>query len=342
MRDLYARARLPRYAAPRSIEKVLPRLSPSDRQAIEMILLDARRRAIYDRTHAVVEEIGRVRAILGERVADLNRGPHYTDFIFKSPRAGERHKENHGKPRRRASRVAIVVLTVLVVSAGITTYLTTSEARFDDRLPEPPAEVGSTPHTQVDAYPESSRVMNLPPAKGPILRDGDSQISHSGGTVTHLEGRNPPSNTTATAPTIPQPEPLALPLTGTVSSFGDGVAPFRILVPHGDSHYYVKLERGFGRSVQEFGRSTDVITLFIRSGESVETKVPLGQYILKYAEGTQWYGIDSLFGDSTTYYRADVVFVFSSDGEYYVGHTVELIPQSSGNLDTNRIVADEF
>ena len=85
---------LPRHATFQSIGGALPRLTPSDRLAVEMILLDTRRRAIYDRTRAVVEEVGRVRAILGERVADLNWGPHYADFQFTSPKESESRTPN--------------------------------------------------------------------------------------------------------------------------------------------------------------------------------------------------------------------------------------------------------
>ena len=256
-----------------------------------MILLDTRRRAIYDHTRAVVEEVGRVRAILGERVADLNWGPHYADFQFTSPKESESRTPNDSKPRRRD--------------------------------------------------PTISHPTDLLPANA---SDPPQAVVHRSrnGSGTYIDDRHPSRGGTAAIQDSPQTEPLELPETGLINTFEDGVAPFQVSVPHGDSHYYVKIESGFGRSVVEFSSSDEVVTLFVRAGETAEIEVPLGRYVLKYAEGTQWYGVDKLFGDSTAYYRADVVFAFYFDGEYYAGHTVELIPQASGNLDTDRIIADEF
>jgi hypothetical protein len=53
------------------------------------------------------------------------------------------------------------------------------------------------------------------------------------------------------------------------------------------------------------------MTVFVRGGETVETRAPLGKFIVKYASGDTWYGYDHLFGPDTTYTKADETFIFS-------------------------------
>ena len=52
-------------------------------------------------------------------------------------------------------------------------------------------------------------------------------------------------------------------------------APFRILTSGGDTHYFVKLE--------ESGTGRSVLTVFVRSGQQVDIRVPFGTYVVKYA-----------------------------------------------------------
>ena len=249
MRDLYAIARLPSDATFQSIGGALPRLTPSDRLAVEMILLDTRRRAIYDRTRAVVEEVGRVRAILGERVADLNWGPHYADFQFTSPKESESRTPNDSKPPRRSRRAAVVVFIVLVLAAGFifSSYLVTSEAGFGIGILEPQLNTGSPLHTQARADPTISHPTDLLPANA---SDPPQAVVHRSrnGSGTYIDDRHPSRGGTAAIQDSPQTEPLELPETGLINTFEDGVAPFQVSVPHGDSHYYVKIEGGLGAS----------------------------------------------------------------------------------------------
>jgi hypothetical protein len=89
-----------------------------------------------------------------------------------------------------------------------------------------------------------------------------------------------------------------------------------------------------------------VETFFIRSGESVSTKVPLGAFVLHYATGRSWCRELQLFGPDTGTFKADTVLDFerqeTADGYSILGHTIELIAQRNGNLATETIAREKF
>lgn len=128
------------------------------------------------------------------------------------------------------------------------------------------------------------------------------------------------------------PEPL--PLTGDTDTPDlQGVAPLEIKVSQGNN-YLVKVEDAYNHA--------PLASFFIRSGETLNTKVPLGNYIIKYAYGEQWYGLEKLFGSQTGYAKAEDILNFSFTGDGYSGHTIELILQANGNLETSHIAPNEF
>jgi hypothetical protein len=59
------------------------------------------------------------------------------------------------------------------------------------------------------------------------------------------------------------------------------------------THYLMK--------VVEWETGKVVQTLFVRSGEKAEVKLPIGQYKLRFAAGETWYGDQKRFGRSTRY-----------------------------------------
>lgn len=112
-----------------------------------------------------------------------------------------------------------------------------------------------------------------------------------------------------------------------------GIAPLKIVTASG-ADYYVKLE--------DTRSSHTAMTIFVRGGFSVEVKVPLGTYKMKYASGSTWCGEDLLFGKSTRYSEAQSVFNFADEGNQISGYTVQLIMQRDGNLSTKSIPASSF
>ena len=152
-------------------------------------------------------------------------------------------------------------------------------------------------------------------------------------------------NWSAIAPNAaPQREPLKAckplhPSDGAYEFYGDVVqiAPMTIRTARG-SNYFVKLE--------EAANQNPVLAFFIHGGSTVTANVPLGRFVLKYATGTSWCGLEEMFGPDTATFKANDIFTFAreftEDGYTTSSWTVELIQQKAGNLKTSRINRSDF
>jgi hypothetical protein len=138
--------------------------------------------------------------------------------------------------------------------------------------------------------------------------------------------------------------PLALPSNGIIKkNFNTGLAPLNISTKSG-IHYYIKI----------FNSKTGdtALTAFIHGGKKIETKLPLGDYKIKYATGKDWCGKNQnlLFGEHTSTYILDKVFSFNMEQKQYErytqnryeGHTIELYLQIGGNLRSRQIDRSNF
>lgn len=114
----------------------------------------------------------------------------------------------------------------------------------------------------------------------------------------------------------------------------EAIAPLRIVTPQGEDNYYVKVVNAY--------TGAPALTLFIYGGQSFDTEVPLGVYVIRYATGKTWLGEERLFGPKTSYSQADKTFNFAIEGNQVSGYTVELIRQQAGNLRTKSISAQQF
>ncbi len=126
-------------------------------------------------------------------------------------------------------------------------------------------------------------------------------------------------------------EALALPDNGYVIDHinKEMVAPLKFITKNDGNNYWIK--------VFDWTSNAVVKEIFIRSGHSYETSVPLGTYGIKYAAGKTWYGPEKLFGKGTIYSKAEQSFSFSIQNNQYSGYTIELILQNNGNLRTKAI-----
>lgn len=111
------------------------------------------------------------------------------------------------------------------------------------------------------------------------------------------------------------------------------MAPFKIIT-RGNEHHFIKLE--------DFYNGITKLKIFVRSGQTIVTQIPLGTYRMKYATGYDWYGEKNLFGNETQYSQSENKLIFSLDGNQIIGNTVELFLQKNGNLKTNRISTNDF
>jgi hypothetical protein len=127
----------------------------------------------------------------------------------------------------------------------------------------------------------------------------------------------------------------AVPSSGSVRTWTskERVAPFEIKAAQG-SHYLLKLVDAY--------TFAPVLTVFVRSGTTVQVEVPLGTYEVRYASGETWYGYDYLFGPETSYSKADKTFTFEVAGNRISGFTITLYKVAHGNLHTSAIRPTDF
>jgi hypothetical protein len=88
--------------------------------------------------------------------------------------------------------------------------------------------------------------------------------------------------------------------------------------------------------------NVEVMSIFIRAGQTVEVKVPLGSYKAKIASGQTWYGDAVRFGPNTSYATLDTVLEFSIQGNQLLGNELMLTRVRDGNLKQVPLSATEF
>jgi len=81
----------------------------------------------------------------------------------------------------------------------------------------------------------------------------------------------------------------------------------------------------------------DVFAFFVRAGDEVSVDVPMGEFYVYFASGTQWYGVRELFGSETGYSKDDEICDFEN---YTWTYTLE--PTTDGNFSETPIGADDF
>jgi hypothetical protein len=153
--------------------------------------------------------------------------------------------------------------------------------------------------------------------------------------VRHPTPSGPAETPTPQPPKGPTYPTQPLPFSGQVRSFNNEprVAPFEIKAAKG-SHFLVKLVNTYTGS--------DVLSVFVRSGTTVNIEAPLGTFEVRYASGESWYGHEFLFGPNTSYSKADQTFAFERTGNQIRGFTITLYTVAYGNLSTSQIDPREF
>lgn len=116
---------------------------------------------------------------------------------------------------------------------------------------------------------------------------------------------------------------------------GDQVAPLTVQTA-GDSNFYIALKPIDGEAISNGAMS------FLVSAKSAEVDVPLGTYEIYYAYGSDWYGKEYKFGESTEYFKCNETFEFTADDEMVYGWTLTLYKVSNGNMSTDEVSKDYF
>lgn len=101
-----------------------------------------------------------------------------------------------------------------------------------------------------------------------------------------------------------------------------------------DGHTWLKLVR--------VSDGTEVMSLFIRAGQTAEVAVPFGSFKVRIASGQAWYGESIRFGPNTSYATLDAVLDFKLEGNQLVGHELTLAKMKNGNLKQVPLNASDF
>ena len=128
-------------------------------------------------------------------------------------------------------------------------------------------------------------------------------------------------------------------------NYKKGICPLKIRTRKNGLNYYVKLTPKHSNK--------KIMTAFIRGGETLNIRVPLGSYKIRYAAGKHWCGEYYLFGENTLYNKLKETFTFKKEtivkGRRYKpgtirydGYNIELFLQHNGNLKSESIGQNDF
>lgn len=338
MKDLYKRLDLSPEGSKKQIRARLRKIENKElERAGRKILLRPSRKEVYDRNYRMLRLLGELRGRLELYDAPNWKRVDATDFEktvshsssglgwFSTDRKGRSRSKNYGEDGQGFLSKSVSSLIAFLKGVGtllkfvfkrvpvglqfillilLAVYLTT-----DSPSSGPELEEDSKSEPQVESpgtVPEvkSPEKLNV----NPEATSGEDKLSKS---------------------------PKPLPSNGTWWDWTSKrkIAPLRISVAKGQ-HYYVKLV--------DVTTKHAVVALFVRSGQTAQTDVPIGRYRLKYAIGNKWYGPEEDFGPEAKFFEAEETFFFERIGQRVRGHKVELIVQSGGNLPTDQIPEAEF
>jgi hypothetical protein len=109
--------------------------------------------------------------------------------------------------------------------------------------------------------------------------------------------------------------------------------PFRIVNPMG-SHKWLKLIR--------VSDEAEVLSVFVRSGDTVVLTVPTGTYRAKVASGQIWFGESTRFGPQTQYFRVSTPLDFNVEGGRLLGQELTLVGPRDGNRTAVDLDSGDF
>lgn len=283
MRDLYKRLGINASAPPQEIRAAIrscgdPKLKED---ATEVLLSDGRRKT-YDQVHAALTDIGTLRAKLGLAHGENWQASEAQGFN-KDGRAQSANKAFNKKFKRQNVKVraksffrtAIEIVSPFVVVALVAGGFLYYKSANHDPAPTSASQTNTT-------YEKAAQ-----------------KSKASGSTLQNIN--EPPRK-----PAFNEPK-LVLPATGFVKRHTNksAEAPLQIKTSSG-ANYLVRLE--------DLASGKNAMEVFVRGGTTVEVKVPLGTYQLKYASGQNWYGTTHRFGPETAYNKADTPFRFHIEG----------------------------
>ena len=278
------------------------------RESAYFILLDPKRKKVYDRNHKLLKIIGQLRANKG-----LNRTRYWLSSDCQDFDCESQQTQKIKNPKVSSSNSFLGKIKNLIIE------LFTRIIYFAFVI-----GIVFGPFILIGLFVDSCNDNSSPRTSSNYSSPSDN----------YRIPDTPEIN--RTAPVYFNEPALSLPVNGSVVKYHslEAIAPLEIKTRSGSGNYYVKLVTAYTNKM--------VLTVFVREGCSVEIDVPLGSYQLKYAVGKTWYGTEHLFGPNTACSIADDIFYFRTEGLHVTGYSVELYLQVNGNLETERIPVSEF
>ena len=108
-------------------------------------------------------------------------------------------------------------------------------------------------------------------------------------------------------------------------------APFCVWTSKKGGYYFTLVSRQTGAVEMSF---------YVHGGENIQIPVPVGEYDVYYASGTEWVSKESLFGPNTEYYSVKETYVFKSFQT--VAQNLDVRPTSDVCADIEKISAMQF
>jgi hypothetical protein len=336
MKDLYKRLNITPTAFAPEIREALSGIRDEDlRKRTEGILLQPKRRQVYDKNHDLLSKISELRANLGVNHGEFWGSGDFSDFTTeptqidteteKLVNAVRATQENPYKvdlnEKGRSPWGCFIIFGILML---IGYFSDDDQTKTNDHREAPRRESAGERRGFEESFSEPA----VPWGDWLVETFG---VEGAGDWVVETLGVEGGGEESFSEPAVPAPA------NGYVffekESYGDK-APFEIKTPWGSGDHIIKLK--------DWSTGELFLSAFVLEGASFETEVPLGAYRLQYASGDSWYGIEHLFGPDTVYGQAESQLRFFNNGINLMGQVVELIPQRGGNLRTGRISAGDF
>ena len=106
--------------------------------------------------------------------------------------------------------------------------------------------------------------------------------------------------------------------------------PFKIYTPSKYDSHYIK--------INDATTGETFISVYIREGDSITVYLPVGQYRIRYATGSKWYGWDELFGPDGDYLTFKETVSIKKNNKY----ALTLYQQADSNMTTKSLTQESF
>lgn len=158
-----------------------------------------------------------------------------------------------------------------------------------------------------------------------------SEVHNDGGYSAGYEAGYQAALDAATETTVVTKNPQSPPYSGTVH--GNRIYDY-------EDHSEITIHASSGHDCVVKLKHQDgstALTFYVRAGETATVNVPQQNLYVYFAEGTDWYGWNDLFGEETAYSRDKDPVDFSA---YTIEYTLYMV--SNGNLTLDQIDPEDF